>query len=50
MLAKRIGWLLRRMGRLLRIRCRGLRGLIRLVRSWLDDDGFGFLFRDCVVC
>jgi hypothetical protein len=44
MLAKRIGWLLRRMGRLLRIRCRGLRGLIRLVRSWLDDDGFEVLF------
>ena len=34
----------------MRIRCRGLRGLIRLVRSWLDVEDFEVAFSDfCVV-
>lgn len=51
--AKRIGWLLKTTQQSLRTRCRVSKGLIRLVRSWLDQGirGFsGFVCEFCLIC
>jgi hypothetical protein len=48
--AKRIGWLSRTTQQSLRIQCRASKGLIRLVRSWLDQGIRGFPIFVCEFC